>query len=115
MSLQSTPTTFDIGKMRARIRIQWNQGEQSESGAQMVKWVDLPYGDVWAAIDEVGGNEMFQAREVYPERQTTITTRFHRLIDSMKADSYRVFWLDPYTMRDRQFDVKSITADIKHR
>lgn len=115
MSLQTTPSTFDIGKMRQRIRIQQNLGVQSGSGAQQIQWVDVPDGRVFAAIDEIGGSELFQAREIYPERSTTITIRYLRSIDSVHADSYRVFWLDPSTRMDRQFDVKSIVADIKHR
>ena len=117
MTLQSTPTTADIGRMRTRIRIQWNRGAQSASGTQLTEWVDLPdtLGMVWAEKNEVNGNELFGSRELYPELMTTFSIRFHRLIDSMKTASYRVFWLDPYTKKDRQYDVLSATTDQTRR
>lgn len=100
---------IDIGRMRQRIRIQQNRGVQSASGAQQIEWVD--FAQVWASIEPMAGNELFQAREIYPESQISITIRYLEGIDP----SMRVLWLDPRTEKDVQFDIKSITdVDMRH-
>lgn len=104
---------IDIGKLRARIRIQQNMGAQSASGAQLIEWVDV--FNVWASIEPMGGNELFQAREIYPEQPTTITIRYLQDMLGQDLRSMRILWLDPRTQKDRQFDIKSVTdVEMRH-
>lgn len=103
MPSTQTPTTFDIGSMRYRVRVQRDVGQQSPSGAIAQDWQDVT--TVWAAISQEGGNEMFSPPEIYPESRTTITIRYYPGIDT----SMRVLWTDPRTQKDSQFDIKSVS------
>lgn len=103
-----TPTTFDIGSMRDRVRIQRDVGKQSASGAIEQDWQDFAF--VWAAIDSQNGSELFSGQEIYPESRTIITIRYLPNI----SESMRVLWLNPRTKQDVQFDIKNIT-DVNNR
>ncbi len=99
------PQRIDIGQMRQRIRIQRSLGAQSPSGAQVIKWVDIPGGQVWASIQPDSGTELFQAQEIYPENPATIIIRY---LPGVEA-GMRVVWLDPRTKRDVHFNIKAVT------
>lgn len=98
----------DAGSMRERIRIQRDVGAQSASGAIKQDWQD--FAEVFASIVPLGGTELFAAQQIYSESPTTIKLRYIAGLDT----AMRILWLDPRTLTDVQFDIKSIT-DVENR
>lgn len=109
MPNSATPTTFDIGSMRDRIRIQKNIGQQTASGAVETEWVD--FANVWASIQEQGGNELFAAQQIYPEARALIFIRYVPGID----ESMRILWFDSAAQKDVTYDILDQTRLEENR
>ncbi len=92
------------GELRHRVTFQRNVPDRDQFGAENPHWFDVI--TAWARLESLGGAELANSQQVYPESNTKITVRgvvAAKLDVTMRA-----------IFRERQFDLVNF-SDVDER
>ena len=81
---------MDAGAYRHKVTIQHKTETVDNRGFSTETWED--YYTNYAYINNLSGNERWMAAQVQMDRSVRMTFRYHKALDDVRPEYYRIIW-----------------------